>query len=493
MMDASHTDKRSPAIPSFEIDQNMLPAKAPGKMPASNWRRPLSLLILGSVFIFSRIPLLNLGFGLDADAWRIANTAFDLKHHLQYHASRFPGYPVPEFANALLINHGWLATNSLTMLLSLLSVFIYARILKILDHPNRGLLIITYAFLPVLWINSTNTMDYTWSLCFVIITWLFILKRQWMVAGLMMGLAIGSRLPVLLLLFPFSYLCYSEERNSKNTLRFLSTATITSILFYTPLLLTYGLGFIQRYPSETGLLQIGYLGIKQFGFLTLVALVVILSFSHRELRRAIADHDRHNMFVLFAILAGLISFAAMPYHIEYVIPFIPFVLQFTYRIGKRPLLMIFSILALSHGFVTTIKIQHMADGSIATSLFERGMIIRNITDRKQQLEFVRRMSGSRVDDHSTVIIGPWLPILAYQDKNVSSVRETKRMYDPNRPREGVQNFQRDISYRYLLTLDELQKLRKKNRMIYYIEGIREFTIDVYDYDLANYHATYLNL
>lgn len=463
------------------------------RLLSSDWSRLPNLLFLGLTFILSRIPLLDLGFGLDADAWRVANTAFDLKHHSQYHASRFPGYPVPEFVNSLLIDHGWLATNSLTMLLTLISVFVFARILKILDYRNRGLLIITYAFLPILWINSANTMDYMWSLCFIMLTWFLILRKRWVVAGLMTGLATGSRLPALILVLPFLYLCYSEKQNIRNTMKYLFSAIIIAALSYTPLLLTYGLGFIRRYPTETGLLQIGYLAIKHFGLLSLTALVVLLVLSHRELHRVIARHDRHIIFALFAVLVGLVAFAAMPYHIEYVIPFIPFVLLLTYRVGKKPLLILFSVLALSHAFVTVVNVQHIGRGQICTSIFERGMIIRNVTARKQQQEFAQRLMEARIDDHSTVVIGSWLPILAYLDENVSSVRETKRMYDPNRPREGVRNFRRDISYRYLLTLHELQQLVKENCMLYYIEGIREFTIDVYGYDLADYQTTYLNI
>jgi hypothetical protein len=441
------------------------------KLLSSDWSRLPNLFFLGLIFILSRIPLLNLGFGLDADAWRVANTAFDLKHHSQYHASRFPGYPVPEYVNSLLIDHGWLATNSLTMLLTLISVFVFARILKILDYRNRGLLIITYAFLPILWINSANTMDYMWSLCFIMLTWFFILRTRWIVAGFMMALAIGSRLPTLILALPFGYMCYSEERDIRSSMKFLLSATVFTILFYTPLFLTYGLGFVQSYPTETGLLQIGYLAIKHFGLLPIIVSIALLVLSHRQLHRLIARHDRHIISALLAVLVGLVVFAAMPYHIEYVIPFIPFILLLIYRAG----------------------VQHIESGRIRTSLFERGTIINNLKARKQQLEFAQRLIESPVQAHSTVIIGPWLPILAHLDEKVSSVRETKRMYDPNQPREGVRNFDRAISYRYLLTLPELQQLIQEDNTIYYIDGIKEFTIEVYGYDLADYQTVYVKI
>jgi hypothetical protein len=67
------------------------------------------------------------------------------------------------------------------------------------------------------------------------------------------------------------------------------------------------------------------------------------------------------------------------------------------------------------------------------------------------------------------------------------------MYDPNQPREGVRNFDRAISYRYLLTLPELQQLIQEDNTIYYIDGIKEFTIEVYGYDLADYQTVYVKI
>ena len=68
-----------------------------------DWLEKPYVFILVFSFILSRIPLLNLGFGADADAWRIANSAFDLRYSHIYHTSRFPGYPLPEYVNSIVI------------------------------------------------------------------------------------------------------------------------------------------------------------------------------------------------------------------------------------------------------------------------------------------------------------------------------------------------------------------------------------------------------
>lgn len=458
-----------------------------------DWKQLPSQIVLALVFILSRLPLLNLGFGLDADAWRIANTAFDLKNHAQYHASRFPGYPLPEFVNALFIEQGWLATNILTMLLALVSVIVFIRILKALYLQNQGMLVITYAFLPLLWINSTNTMDYTWALCFVICAWLLAIKQRWITSGFLMGLAIGSRLPTLILTLPFLYLCYITNRRIADTLRFLFAAILTTIVLYIPLYWTYGMGFLQRYRAETSLLQTGYLMVKHFGMLPLVALIVLLVTSLRQIPGVITGKNRHIMFALFVTLTGLVSFLALPYHIEYLIPVIPFALLFVFRIGKKWLLIPFALLALSHAFVSIINVQHTGHGRIRTKLFERGVVIRNHAERKQQITFVRELMQQSITEHSVVIVGTWLPVIAYSDENVSSERDTKRMYDTNCPTAGVQDYERDVLYRYLLAQSELENLLEQNYTIYYIKGIREFTLAVHGYDLAGYQTVHLEV
>jgi len=49
----------------------------------------------------------------------VALSSHWLWDHHEFYPSRLPGYPVPELASAAVIKGGWLATNSLTLLISL--------------------------------------------------------------------------------------------------------------------------------------------------------------------------------------------------------------------------------------------------------------------------------------------------------------------------------------------------------------------------------------
>ena len=227
--------------------------------------------------------------------------------------------------------------------------------------------------------------------------------------------------------------------------------------------------------------------------LPVAALIVLIITSLRQVPSVIAEKNRHIIFTLFATLAGLVAFLAMPYHIEYLIPIIPFVLVFIFRIGKKWLLIPLTLLTISHAFVNIVSIQHIGHGQVRTNLIETGTVVRNITERKHQLAFVQDLMQTRIPDHSVVIIGTWLPVLAYLDEDVSSVMDTKKMYDTNRPDAGIQDFHRDVLYRYLLTPSELKEFLEQNYTVYYIDGIREFTITVHGYDLADYPTICLDV
>lgn len=458
-----------------------------------DWARLPNLLLLIVIFVLSRIPLLDLGFGLDADAWRIANSAYDIKHHLLYHASRFPGYPVPEFVNSLVIGHGWSATNGLTMVISLFSLIMFVYIQRILDGPNRGLLTLAYAFLPILWINSTNTMDYMWSLCFILLAWFLILRGKYMISGLLFGLAIGSRPSSIVFVLPFLFLVHGHEHGVKNTVKFLAITILTTIVLYAPVFAAHGWSFIRSYPAQTSLLQTGYMAVKHFGLPALAMLPVLIVSSIHGIRNLMSKHGLNDTFIVLSVGVALITFALMPYHIEYLIPAMPFILLLLGRIAKTPVLIVICLLSLCHAFLTIGNFQHLENNTIRTQLIDQGALINDIEARQQQLTFARNLIAAPVTDHSVVILGPWLPILAYLDEDVSSAPEVKKMYDCNSVRAQVCNFKHDLCYRYLLTSDEVEELLASDYRIYYIEGIREFTKDVYDYDLADFETIYLRI
>src|SRR5574341_176523 len=160
---------------------------------------------LALVFLISRIPFINLGFSAfvnptDQDVLAVVNSAYLLRYYHVYTVSRFPGSPFYEIINSLLIGGGWIATNAATVMVSFIAVILFGKILNLLSISSRSLLLVTFAFTPVIWINSTITMDYMWSLAFSLLAFYLMLRRKYTYAGVAIAFAIGSRLTSAVLL-----------------------------------------------------------------------------------------------------------------------------------------------------------------------------------------------------------------------------------------------------------------------------------------------------
>lgn len=454
-----------------------------------DWTKSPCIFILVSLFILSRIPLLNLGFGADADAWRIANSAFDLKHHQIYHTSRFPGYPFPEYFNSLIIDYGWLATNSMTMILSLISVIFFAKILKDFNVKNKGLLVLTYAFLPILWINSANTMDYMWALTFIILVWFFVLKNRYVFAGLAMGLAIGSRITSVILIVPFIYLIWmAEKRKFKDIICFILVTIIISSILFLPLFLQHGLKFLTFYSGKVNLIERGYRIAEYFGVFPTFFGVALFMLSLKVLFKGIMKKDKDIIFLLSVILLIGIWFINAPYDVEYLIPAVPFSVLLMNKIISRKLVVILCILLLLNSFVSFFIVERDDDGKLILHTLHDGIIKKNIEWRTKQIDSIERLMNIDIN-HSVVIVGWYISFISYLGTKASFNKDYKMIEDE----KGVWNFEKDIRYRNIMPLDELQDFQEKGYTVYYIKQMRGYTERVYGYDLNEYDCVPLDI
>lgn len=443
-----------------------------------DWTEKPYIFVLGILFILSRIPLLNLGFGSDPDAWRIAGSAFDLHYFGIYHPSRFPGYPLPEFFNSLIINYGWLATNAATMILSLISVYVFALILKELNIKNKGLLVITYAFLPILWINSAITMDYMWALAFILLTWFFIIRKQYALAGLMMGLAIGSRITSLILILPFIYLILAENKEIKKIMYFFVTTCATALILFLPLYLQYGLNFVSYYPTQTGIDFIWYDMTYYFGILAILFGLMLLVVSFNKLFENIIKKEETTIFLLFSILLVIVLYTMAPYEMSYIIPAIPFGLVLLSKVSGRKIFGILCVLLLLNSFVSFGLISEFS------IVIDKGAVI---TDAGSRTELIDRI-GKITDNinNSIVISAEYFPTMCYiyekSQNNLQIIGFGKSDYEMH------WNHEKNVGYIYLAHLNEIRDWQKKGYKVYYMgNSAIDFTKLNYKYDLNDYN------
>lgn len=443
-----------------------------------DWTKKHYILILGFLFILSRIPFLNLGFGADPDAWRIAGSAFDLSYFHIYHPSRFPGYPLPEYFNSLVIHYGWLATNAATMVVSLISVIVFAKILNELNVKNKGLLVITYAFLPILWINSTVTMDYMWALAFILLTWFFILKKQYVIAGLMMGLAVGSRITSAILILPFLYLILVENEEIKKIIYFLTITCASALILFMPLYLQYGLNFISYYPTQTGISFVWYYMTSYFGILAIFLGLIVFISSSKNLLKNVLKKDELTIFLLSSIFLVVFLYIGAPYEMSYIIPAIPFGLVLLSKISKKKLFGILCIFLLLNSFVS------IGLSSDLSPVIGNGAVISDAEVRADMTGDIDEITSNI--NNSIIISGEYFPIMSYiyekSQNNSQLIGFSKNDY-------GMRwNHEKNVGYIYMAPLNKIEQWQKKGYKIYYMgSSAVDLTKLNYKYNLKDYN------
>lgn len=436
-----------------------------------DWTKPPFIYILFLTFLATRIPLLNLGYGYDGDAWRVAVSAYVLKNYNIYHTSRFPGYPLPEFVNSVYINYGWIATNSVTMILSFLSVFFFAKIITYLKVKNKGMLTITYAFMPILWINSTNTMDYMWGLSLLIISWYLLIKEHYLLSGAIMGLAISCRCTLVMFLLPINYLMWENTKNIKEIIRFNLVAGIISATIYAPLWTKYGLGFLTYASANFTFIHyietLGYNVYSGFGILPIITCLVGFFFSAKKLIVKVINKDKYIIFLLLSIVPTIVLYFKVPYEAGYLIPAIPFGLILIEKLYNNKLFVLLCIFLLVNSIITVGAISIDNNGNPKFKTIDEGMIQQDVNNRIHAMQYSEQIKNAKIN-HSAVVVRGYVPNIHYLSlKSGNYTKEGRLDIENDVHTENFVDPDKDVGYFYELNFEEFKELQKKGYAIYY--------------------------
>ncbi len=439
-------------------------------------RRPQAI-VLALLFVLSRASQLNLGYGADADAWRVAITGHWFWEHGQFYPSRLPGYPLHELITTLIIGGGWLATNTATMLVALAGVFIFAAIVKRLAIEPKGLLTLTYAFTPLLWNASTVTMDYMWGLTFTLGAYLLLIRRQYLLAGVVLGIAAGFRPVSIAFAGPF-LLVVVRGRDFGGAARLLGGALGTAAAVFAPIWWRYGTRFLDfadwRPPwGETA----RALGVEALGLMPAVTLGILLLLSLPRLRLVPGwvRRDGHFAAQLAATLMIAAVFVRLPLEEGYLIPAAPFALLVVARLFRRPLLVTACVVVVLGAFLDIHTASSEGWRSPAALLYlrpEKGRVLVDRALRQQRMQVADETWTSALPDNAVVTMGYYYPIFAemYHDRTELRFRED---FDPRviGPLTDITEAvdQRNRVFVWLLTEGQVREYRRR--------GYRTFTMD----------------
>lgn len=452
--------------------------------------QPLAFVAFALVYIASRLPFINIGYGTDPDAWRVALSGYWLWDNAEFYPSRLPGYPIPEYASAAVIKGGWVATNMLTVLVSLLGVWFFARIAEKLELPDRSLIVIGFAFTPLLWINSMTTMDYMYALTFILGCYYFLLREDTSLAGVMLGLAAASRPTSLLFLIPFLVYLWRDGKRGE-TREFVVWTIFVPIIAYLPIAWRYGVGFLTFYDAKVGYLNVlRLLGKDTLGLLGSMAVIAAIIVSLPRLRRLPRDfiRDKHVDVWLLAIAITVVVFLRLPHESAYLIPLYPFGFFMMARYFQRYVLAAVVAVIILAGFVDlTSPGDQINSRAFTHARLGQGLVLSNRDTMLLQKQFARDVADYAVPNNSVVALGfiyPEFAVLNRDRLQPGILRKDTSSISQLSDKGRADDFARRITYVWLMDPEDFDKLKKEGRTFLYTQDAGRSTAALYDYRLG---------
>jgi hypothetical protein len=394
---------------------------------------------------------------------------------------------VPEFASALVIQGGHLATNSLTVLISLVGLWFFARIVSKLELPYRGLIVVAFAFTPLLWINSMTTMDYKWALTFILAAYYFTIERNAALAGMMIGLAIGSRSTSALMLVPL--VAYMWRDGREHEMRTFGVAMLAVVLLaWAPAYWEYGPGMFTFYDSKVDYLNVlRLLGKDTLGLFGSMAIIAAIAISLPRLVRLPGDvwRDKHVMFWVLAIAVTVLAFARLPHEAAYLIPVYPFGFLLMAKYFQKWVLTGAIAVVLLAGWVDlTSPGEEINSEAFTNAGLGRGLVLSNRQTMLNQLEYVDDVEALEIPENTVVSLGFIYPQFAVLNRDRLELgileKDENSISQLSDKGKAVNEEQRKV-FVWLLDWDDYQMYRSEGYGFAHTLDAGRSTAGLYDY------------
>ncbi|MEO8085357.1 MAG: EpsG family protein [Bacteroidota bacterium] len=410
------------------------------KVPGFRYNILLALLLI----LCSRLPFLNNGYGAEEDSWGLALVAKVIALTNVYEASRFPGHPLQEYIYSTIWDKGPFLFNLFTALISTAGIYFFILTLKKLNARQPVLCGLTLAFVPAIYINSTNDMDYTWALAFTLASFYYLISGKHFISGVVLALAIGCRITSGIMLPVFLIYIWRDdlENKIKSSLQLSLSTLILASLIFLPVFLTYGIGFLTAsdyfpYPTLAKVIYKGSMGV--FGMPGLIGVSALLIFFLRRkqlLPAHPAGNKKHKQIFevsIAVILFYTIAFAIKPEKSAYLIPLIPFVILVASLSIETKKLILFSCLLIVSSFTAGLNLDdnirgnNSSDLSLTRTISEQkitfdiliGPVMADYFKRKNKIEFTTEVvnKSSMIQKKTVIIAGWWMNEILLQLPN----------------------------------------------------------------------------
>lgn len=371
-------------------------------------RTALAILLVAGVG-YSAIAWQAAGAGQDADAWRLLLCGQRLWLTGEYTPSRPPGFPVVELLAALTVPLGLLGFKLLTAWAGAGCVTL--TYLLVARRSRRVALWASVLLLccPAMILASTSTMDYVWSLGFMLLGFWFAQQGRAVACGVLIGLAAGCRLTALGAV-PVAWLLLRRDHRASigRALQLAICATgVTAVLYgwvgwsHPAALLAGGRRFFL--PTLDRLWCVpeaffGHVGSIAVAFAILMA--ALKTYGHSKPRLRLTPQDRNAIAVLAALF--LLAYLVAAWEPFYLLPVLPaFFVLLVSRLHR----------VATMGLVAALLFTNYRD--ITPTVVTHGVVVQDSRDRARAVHQARRFLRDPPAPPALVIAGSRAPMLEY--------------------------------------------------------------------------------
>lgn len=318
------------------------------------FNKSYKLFFWAIIVLLSRIPFLNAGYGVEEDSWGIAVAAYHTQLYGIMEASRLPGHPVNEFVYSVFWGHGAWLFNFFSALCSVVCFILFYLILKKFEIKNALLAAMALVFTPVVYINSTCTIDYLWALMFCLGAFYYLVHSRLFLAGVFLGLAVGCRINSAILYLPFLiWLFYEHQKQFKLKEFFLFSISFgfVTLLCFVPIVQVYGWQFFSYsdqfpYPSLPKIIYKASIGVVGLPAMLVIIWVVIYK---KNWGFNFKNFNATQMLFLSLLILQIWAYLMLPQKSAYLMLLVPFgILYLSQTINAKPFVFVcFALIASS--------------------------------------------------------------------------------------------------------------------------------------------------
>lgn len=343
-----------------------------------------------------------MGYGSDNDTYAVVDVGREFTETREYVPSRNPGYLVHEAATTVLgFIGGSLLSNAGSLLMALVFINCFQQLCRLFDIPHSEYLTTVIIVHPLMWINSTSTIDYVWALGFLFAGFLLLLRRYYILGGVLLGLAIGARLSSFIAvagIFGFAWWAKTEENiNRRSTLIAVLITCVVGALCYVPSFayagwtlkfLTPGIGGTELWTPTARIGRFIYKNIYFWGLPAAVFLIYIFFLTIKKPARIFTTRWFSLSVLSVVMIAGYEAlFLKFPVENEYLLPMLPFSLFLVGMIlqDKPQTIVVLAILVASFNFFNINIARPNVAGQATNASFglwsESGVLIEDTRER----------------------------------------------------------------------------------------------------------------